>query len=126
MGLKNVPSVFQQVIDIVLRPCDDYAKPYMDDILVYSERWEKHILQLKAVLTELQKHRLTCERSKCKFGMAHVEYLRHIIGSGIIAVPRMKISAMADFRQPITQQDLRAFLGYIGYYRAFIPHFSSY
>ena len=55
-----------------------------------------------------------------------MEYLGHIVGSGIVAVPRIRVTAMAEFQQPVTKKNMRAFLGSVGYYRKFIPHFSRY
>ena len=55
-----------------------------------------------------------------------LEYLGHIVGSGIVAVPRMRVTAMSEFQQPVTKKNMRAFLGSVGYYRKFIPHFSRY
>ncbi len=43
---------------------------------------------------------------------------------GRIAVHRAQ--AIAEFRQPTTKRDLRAFLGSVGYYRRFIPKFTDY
>ena len=37
-GLRNAPSIFQRVMEITLRGCYDWAAPYIDDIVVFSER----------------------------------------------------------------------------------------
>jgi len=38
---------------------------------------------------------------------------------------RLGIKSMAEYRLPITQKDVRAFLGVTGYYWRFIPNYGS-
>ena len=125
-GLKNAPAVFQRLMDGVLNECYSYAAPYIDDILIFSPNWAEHLVHVRSVLAVLRKHGLTAKPSKCTWGRSYVEYLGHIVGSGIVAVPRMRVTAMAEFQQPVTKKNMRAVLGSVGYYRKFIPHFSRY
>ena len=50
------------------------------------------------------------------------------MGCGKIAVPEHRVKAMAEYCQLITEKDLRAFLGSIGYYRRYVfaPNFAEY
>ena len=48
------------------------------------------------------------------------------MGSGIVAVPAMRMTAMAEFKRPKSKRDMRSFLGAMGYYRRFIPSFADY
>ena len=125
-GLRNAPAVFQRLMDAVLGPCYGFAAPYMDDVLIFSSGWDEHLLHVRKVLEELRRHGLTAKPAKCEWGMCYVEYLGHVVGSGTVAVPEMRVKAMANFAQPVTKRDMRAFLGAIGYYRKFIPQFAKY
>ena len=93
---------------------------------MYSKNWHEHTDHVRAVLRELGRHGLTAKPSKSSWGMSHVEYLGHMVGNGVVAVPEMRVRAMSGFVQPMSKKDMRAFLGAIGYYCHFIPHFSSY
>ena len=47
------------------------------------------------------------------------------MGNGKVHPLQAKVQAVQDFTQPITKKDFRAFLGLCGYYRRFIPDFST-
>ncbi len=50
-GLKNAPAIFQGVVEDVLKECIDVAGNYIDDVLVFSESWESHLVALRRVLS---------------------------------------------------------------------------
>ena len=52
-------------------------------------------------------------------------FLGHLVGQGRISPQESKIMAIKNFWQPRTKKDLRAFLGLAGYYRRFVPDFST-
>jgi len=49
-------------------------------------------------------------------------YLGHILGNGQVAAPTDRVTAMAEFRQPVTKKGLLSFLGGISYYRRFLRY----
>ena len=53
-------------------------------------------------------------------------YLGHVIGNGVLAVPKHRAAAMAEFLQPRTKRQLRSFLGAASYYRRFVKGFANY
>ena len=122
----GLPAVFQRLMDAVLGPCYGFAAPYMDDVLIFSSGWDEHLLHVRKVLEELRRHGLTAKPANCEWTMCYVEYLGHVVGSGTVAVPEMRVKFMANFAQPVTKRDMKAFLGAIGYYRKFIPQFAKY
>ena len=67
-----------------LGSCYTFAAPYIDDIIVFSEDGMKHV---RCVFEALQQHGLTVKEAKCAFGRSQIEYLGHVIGNGVLAVP---------------------------------------
>ncbi len=122
-GLTNAPSVFQRLMDCVLVECSEYAKVYIDDILIASRSWEEHLGHVREVLRTLREAGLTCRRSKCSFGKRSLEFLGHLIGDSMISVPAARVGAIKNHPLPKTRRQLRAFLGLVGYYRRFIGGF---
>uniref|UniRef100_A0A1X7TVH1 Reverse transcriptase domain-containing protein n=1 Tax=Amphimedon queenslandica TaxID=400682 RepID=A0A1X7TVH1_AMPQE len=124
-GLQGAPATFQRLVDQVLRGTEGFAGAYIDDIAIYSETWEDHMEHVEEVLTRLRAAGLTANPKKCKFGMSEVVYLGHKIGRGQVKPEVSKIAAVRDYPKPRSKTDKRSFLGLVGYYRKFIPHFAS-
>ncbi len=122
-GLTNAPSVFQRLMDGVLVGCDEFARVYIDDILVVSQDWETHLVHLKKFFDVLRQADLTCKKSKCSFGKRTLEFLGHQIGGGKISVPAARVEAIRNHPLPKTRKQLRSFLGLVGFYRRFIRGF---
>ena len=125
-GLRNAPSIFQRVMECVLRGCYTFSAPYIDDIVVFSQSGDEHLGHLREVLMALRKNGLTAKLGKCAFGRRKLEYLGHLIGGGEMAVPEHRATAMAEYVQPRTKKQLRAFLGSASYYRRFVHKFAAY
>ena len=124
-GLKNAPAVFQILMEKVLATCREFSAVYIDDILIFSNSWVDHLDYVHKVLMALRLAGLTAKPSKCEWGRQYLDYLGRRVGSGKVAVPEQRVEAMADFKLPVTRKDLRSFLGSIGYYQRFIPHFAK-
>jgi hypothetical protein len=124
-GLKGASSTYQRVANKILEPHADYANAYIDDFSIYSLTWEDHLRQLDDVLTSIRKSGLTLKLTKCVFAKPRVKWLGHVIGSGTKEVDPDKINLIRDISPPTTVKELRHFLGLTGYYRDFIPNYSS-
>ncbi len=49
----------------------------------------------------------------------------HRVGFGRLAVPEIRMKAMAEYERPKTKKQQWPFLGSIGYYRQFVPGFAE-
>ena len=125
-GLCNTPATFQRSMNHVLRTVlGEKALVYLDDIVVFSDTPENHLINLREVLTLLKTAGLKIKLQKCKFMKKSVEFLGHIIsGEGISPNPST-IKAIVNYAKPTSVDEVRSFLGLAGYYRRFIPHFGS-
>ena len=121
-GLHGAPATFQHMMDQLLDGIGDYAAAYLDDLVIYSNDWEKHILRLRTVLGRLRAAGLTAKPAKCQLGNNQCDYLGLSVGNGEIRPEATKIEAVAKFPLPVTKKDVRAVLGLSGYYRGFIRH----
>ena len=109
-GLVGAPATFQRLMNELFGDLHGKVAVYMDDLAIYSETWEDHLLQLPEVLKRLAEAGLQIKMEKCQFGMTSCE---------------AKVSAIQDFKIPKRKKDLKAFLGLAGYCRRFVPHYAD-
>ncbi len=92
-GLKNVPAVFQRVMEEVLEPVKKFCSVYIDDIIVYSDGWSNHVRYLKCVLECISSAGMTVKRKKSVFGRKRLKYLGHMVGEGTVTVSENRVLA---------------------------------
>ena len=125
-GLSNACATFQRALEIVLSGLTfDTCLCYFDDIIIPSNSLEQQCERLSAVLTRFRQHNLRVKASKCCFGADRVSYLGHIVSSEGVHTDPAKIQAVSQLDSPVTVEQVRSFLGLVGYYRRFIPSFAS-
>ncbi len=124
-GLFGAPATFQRLMDKVLRPHSAYAAAYLDDIIIHSNDWQRHMEHLRAVLRALRVAGLTANPRKCAIGRVEVRYLGFHLGHGQVRPQIDKTAAVAACPSPKTKKEVRQFLGLAGYYRRFVPNFSD-
>ena len=94
---------------------------YMDDILIAtSSTLTAHENAVHDVLHCLEEHDLYLKPEKCVWEMSSVDYLGVILEKGVTRMDPVKISGIADWPIPKTVKDVRSFLGFCNFYRAFI------
>ena len=124
-GLRNAPTTFQRLMDCILGELNEFNNVYIDDISVFSANWDDHLKQRDLVLSCLKEEGLTIQAAKSQLGMNTCKFLGHVVEKGGITSQQAKTHAVEQFQQPLNKSDVRAFLGILGYYRKFIPAFSS-
>ncbi|XP_077964207.1 uncharacterized protein LOC144411428 [Gasterosteus aculeatus] len=124
-GVHGAPATFQRMMDQVLRPHREYAAAYLDDVVIHSPDWTTHVGHLKAVLGSLRRAGLTANPKKCHLGLEEAEYLGYTIGRGSVRPQSRKVEAIATWPKPATKRQVKTFLGLVGYYQCFIPHFAT-
>lgn len=125
-GLKNAPATFQRLMNTVLAGIQNYrCFVYLDDIVIHADSLHEHNRRLKEVFERLDKFNLKIQPDKCEFMHKQVMYLGHLItNEGIKPDPR-KIEVLNNYPVPKNQKDIKAFLGFVGYYRRFIKDFAK-
>lgn len=115
-GLRNAPATFQRLMNKVVFGLEGCAV-YLDDVIVFSDTWKKHLVHLCALLTRLAEACLTVNLAKCEFAKAMVRYLGKEVGQGEVCPIQAKVVAIQHFPPPSTKKELMRFLGMVWYYR---------
>jgi hypothetical protein len=127
-GLKNAPAKFQRVMDTELQRggCTEFAFAYIDDLIIVSDTYEEHVEHVRRVLTTLAEANLKIHPNKSVFGTNIVEYLGHnVVGTHGITMNEAKVEAIKTLPDPRNVPELRSILGFLTYYRHFIPGFAA-
>ena len=116
---------------------EGWLSVYIDDIAIHSKKHplemeerhcQRHKLYVHHVLDKLERHDLYLKPEKCAFEKDEINYLRVIIGNGIMKMDPSKLKGVADWPRPKTPTKIRQFLRFTGYYWYFIllcPHVSG-
>lgn len=123
-GLTNAPATFQCLMNAIFKQCmKKFVLIFMDDILVYSQTLEQHVVHLQEVFLILPKHQLYAKRSNCSFAVKHIEYLGHIILENGVSTDPANTTTMLSWPVPTSHIGLRGFWGLTGYHRKFVQHY---
>ncbi|GFW74863.1 retrovirus-related Pol polyprotein from transposon 17.6 [Trichonephila clavipes] len=123
-GLCNAPATFERMMDNLLRNFKwTMCLCYLDDIIVFSETFEDHLIRLRLVLKCLQEAGIKLNSKKCLFAAQEVKILGHLVSSNGVRPDPDKIKAVRNFPTPKNIHDIRSFLGLCSYFRRFIKGF---
>jgi len=132
-GLTNSPSTFQTMMNHIFRDLHIHHLQsgtriivYMDNILIAtSSTLTDHKQAVHNVLSRLEEHDLYLKPEKCVWETPSVDYLGVILEKGVTCMDPIKISGIANWPIPKTVKDVRSFLGFCNFYRAFIRGFAN-
>ena len=123
MGLKTSPAAFVRLMHFVFRGLKSTVS-YLDDLIVGSSTWDKHLEDLAKCFERLRAYNLKLNIDKCSFGQKEVEYLGFRISGKGIFPSQEKTKAIAEFPPPTDVKAIRRFVGLANYFRQFMPRFS--
>jgi len=125
-GLHSAPATFQRLLDTVLGPeLEPHVFVYLDDIIIISRTFDKHLELLRETFRRLRDARLRLNSEKCRFCVDRLTYLGHVIDRERIRTDPGKIQAVANWSEPQSVKHIRQFVGMASWYRRFIPNFST-
>lgn len=126
-GLTGAPGVYQAYMNETLEGLrDTFCLPYLDDILFYSKSFDEHLKHLKSVFQRLWEKGLKLKPSKCHLFQKSVRYLGHLITTTGHTIDPSDTTAVKKLREkkPKNVGEVRQLMGFIGFYRGYIPEFS--
>ena len=123
-GLVSAPAVFARMMRMLkLEECSSIS--FFDDILVSSVLLADHSKHVRETLSKLRMHNLTVRPSKIQAGFKSLEFLGHVVGSGVLRPVDKKIQKILTVPTPTTRKQVRSLLGLLSFYRRYVPNFAS-
>ena len=114
-GLVGAPFSFGAVMKDVLQGTEAFTATYFDDILIFSNSLEEHMIHLERVLTLLAEAGMLINRKKCDFIKEHVNFIGHSVSAKGLKPLQSKLQEIISFRTPINVEQLRTFLSLAAY-----------
>ena len=125
-GLCNAPATFERLMDRVLQGLRwNRCLVYLDDIISFGGTFGAALSNLTLIFERLRSYGLQLKSSKCHLFRASVPFLGHIVGRRGLECDPKKIEDVKSWPVPDCLKSVRQFLGFVGYYRRFIPKFAD-
>ena len=124
-GLKSSGQTFCRAVQQILGPIRDIAASFVDDMVVYSNEFQQHLLDLDQFLSVVRMSGMTLKLRKCKFAVPEVKFCGQIVGSGIRRPDPEKTAVVKALQIPKTKRQVRQLLGFFSYFRECIPNFAE-
>ncbi|EYC08316.1 hypothetical protein Y032_0066g3694 [Ancylostoma ceylanicum] len=119
-GIKTAPGIFQQIMNKMTAGLRGVAT-YLDDILVCGKTEQEHMENLLALFERISEYGLKVRKEKCSLAKPEIRYLGFILDKDGRRPNPEKVEAIKSMAEPKNVGQLRAFLGMITYYSAFMP-----
>ena len=124
--LCNAPPTLQRLMQNCLGELNlTYCLIYLDDVIVFSETPEEHLLRMHAVFDRLREHSLKMKPSKCDVFKSDINYLAHHMSKKGVRPSKKYLESIAQYPPPDTYTKVKSFVGIVGHYRCFIRGFSK-
>jgi hypothetical protein len=125
-GLTNSPATFQTMMNEIFQDLinEGVVSVYLDDILIFTNSLEEHRRITCLVLDRMREHKLYLRPEKCEFEKVRIEYLGVIISHNKVEMDPVKIAGVVDWPTPSNKKEVQSFVGFVNFYRRFIPGFS--
>ena len=123
-GLANAPATYQRLMEDCFTGLNlDICFIYLDDVIIFSKTYEEHLERLEQVFKRIKENGLKLSPSKCQFFKRKVKYIGHVVSESGVEPDPDKLEKVKTWPRPTNPEEVRKFLGFVGYYRKFINNF---
>ena len=125
-GLCNAPATFERLMDRVLQGFRwSRCLVYLDDIISFGSTFDGALSNLTLIFERLWAYGLQLKSTKCHLFRSSVPFLGHIVGRRGLECDPAKIKNVKSWPVSDCLKSVCQFLGFVGYYRCFIPNFAD-
>jgi hypothetical protein len=124
--LANAPSAFMRTMNKLLAKHQAYCVVYLDEILIHtSGGMDEHCAKVSAVVKTLRNNNWKLAPGKCVWGVAVVNFVGFLVNKDGIHVNPAIVKAVVEWPVPKSIKEVRAFLGFTGFYQRFIKGYAA-
>jgi len=125
-GLKNAGATYQRAMNFIFHEfIGKLVEIYIDDVVVKSGDFTRHLADLRKVLECTRKHGLKMNPNKCAFGVSAGQFLGFMVHQKGIEISRRSIDAINKIVAPTNKTELQSLIGKVNFIRRFISNLSG-
>ena len=125
MKFKNSSTYVQRKIDVIFRVYREFARTYVDDIVIFSCTLKEHIAHLHVIFQLLNSYDINLSLKKLFFDYSIVALLKQKINAFdfITVVDKLKIISKLNFFYIL--KELKTYLSFIDWLREFVVFYAQ-
>jgi hypothetical protein len=106
-GLKNAGATYQRAMNYIFHELiGKIVEIYIDDVVVKSKSYKKHLADPRKTLECTRKHGLKMNTNKSAFGVSAGQFLGFLIHEKEIEVSQKSISAIDNIKETSNKKEL--------------------
>ncbi|CEF61668.1 Reverse transcriptase domain and Integrase,catalytic core domain and Ribonuclease H-like domain-containing protein, partial [Strongyloides ratti] len=125
MGFINAPMELQKEMNSITEECPNLKFFFDDGLITTKGSMETHMENIIRALNCLRQRGLKISLKKSVLVAEEVRYLGHLLSKNGIAINESSKESILKIAIPKNQEDIRKFLGSIGFFQRFIPDYSQ-
>ena len=111
-GLANASNTFVRLMNEVLKEfLGKFFIVYLDDLLVFNKKLEKHLIHICKVFDKLREEKLLINLKKCSFVKKELVYLGFVVLVEGLKIDLEKVKAILEWPTPRSVIEVRSFHG---------------
>ena len=125
-GAKNAGATYSRLVELaIMKLRSPSILAYIDDIICATAGLTEHLEELEKVFRMHREAGIKVKPEKTQLIKEDVEYLGYVVSEEGVKMQDEYVRKIVEWPRPSTTKELNSFLGFIGYYRTFIPRFSE-
>ena len=125
-GAKNAGATYSRLVELAIMKLRSPAiLAYIDDVICATAELYEHLNELEKVFRMHREAGIKIKPEKTQLIREDVEYLGYVVSGDGVKMQDDYVKKIIEWPRPSTTKELNSFLGFIGYYRTFIPRFSE-
>ena len=126
MGVAPAVDLFQEFTSQLFLQESDFVLVYLDDLLIFSKNgFADHLNKINLIFEKLSKANLQVNVTKSKFFQTQVDYLGFVLTTKGVKPQTEKVQALVNLAAPKNVKQVRSFVGFVNFYREFLPQRSQ-
>lgn len=106
--LKDDGATYQWAMNYIFHDMiEKFMKVYIDDVVVKSQDFDNHFLDLEKGFLIMRKHQLKMNPLKCTFGVSAINFLGFLVPYRMIEIDKNKAKTIIQAQPPSTKKEVQ-------------------